>query len=79
MPLRPSRSDVHINRPLTMISIAMMQMAEAFVSSRVFPNISVPEPVGRLFCLSEGGVQPGRYEGASARSRECRRHLPDRG
>ena len=39
--IQPSQSDVHVNRPLTSISIAYMQMADAFVASRVFPNISV--------------------------------------
>lgn len=37
----PSRGDVHINRPLTNISIAFMQEEAAFVAARVFPNIDV--------------------------------------
>ena len=39
----PSRSDVHVNRPLTNISVAFLQSADAFVATRVFPNI----PVGK--------------------------------
>ena len=38
---QPSRSDVHVNRPLTNISLAFMQRAENFVADEVFPNISV--------------------------------------
>jgi hypothetical protein len=37
----PLPSDVHVNTPLTNISIAYMQKAEGFVADRVFPNIPV--------------------------------------
>ena len=36
----PSRGDVHVNRPLTNMSVAFMQSAENFVASRVFSNIN---------------------------------------
>ena len=36
----PSRGDVHVNRPLTNMSVAFMQSAENFVASRVFANIN---------------------------------------
>jgi len=39
----PTQHDVHVNRPLTNISIAYMQDAAGFVADRVFPNI----PVGK--------------------------------
>jgi hypothetical protein len=35
----PSRSEVHINRPLTTMSVAMMQSADGFVARRVFPAV----------------------------------------
>ena len=38
---QPSRGDVHVNRPLTNISIAFMQSMANFISARVFPNIGV--------------------------------------
>jgi Phage major capsid protein E len=41
--MNPTQHDVHVNRPLTNISIAYMQKAEGFVADRVFPNI----PVGK--------------------------------
>lgn len=41
--MNPTQHDVHVNRPLTNISIAYMQAAEGFVADRVFPNI----PVGK--------------------------------
>jgi len=39
--IEPSRSDVHVDGPLTNISIAFMQSQDAFVADRVFPNIPV--------------------------------------
>lgn len=37
----PTRGDVHVNRPLTNISIGYFQSESGFVASRVFPNIPV--------------------------------------
>lgn len=38
---QPSQGDVHVNRPLTNISLAFVQAAEGFVAARAFPNIPV--------------------------------------
>lgn len=38
---QPVAGDVHVNKPLTNISIAYVQSAERFVASKVFPNIPV--------------------------------------
>lgn len=38
---QPTQSDVHVNRPLTQISIAWMQQARGFVADLAFPNIPV--------------------------------------
>lgn len=45
----PVRGDVHVNRPLTNISIAFMQEPGAFVADRVFPNIPVLKQSDRYF------------------------------
>lgn len=37
----PTPGDVHVNTPLSRISIGFMQSADAFVADRVFPNIPV--------------------------------------
>ncbi len=50
----PSRSDVHVNRPLTNISIAFLQSAEDFVASRVFPNIPVNKKSDVFFTYDRG-------------------------
>lgn len=34
-------SDVHVNRPLTNISVAMMQSASGFIADRIFPRVPV--------------------------------------
>lgn len=45
----PTRSDVHVNRPLTNISIAYMQRASGFVADRVFPNVPVAKQSDKYF------------------------------
>lgn len=45
----PTASAVHVNRPLTNISIAYMQDAAGFVADRVFPNIPVLKQADRYF------------------------------
>lgn len=54
MPVQPSRSDVHVNRPLTNISIAFLQSADSFVADRVFPNIPVAKQSDRYFTYDRG-------------------------
>ena len=38
---QPTASDVHVNRPLTNVSIAFIQNAAAFIARQVFPEIPV--------------------------------------
>jgi hypothetical protein len=38
---QPTQSSVHVNRPLTMISVAYMQAQDAFIADKVFPVIPV--------------------------------------
>lgn len=52
--IQPSRGDVHVNRPLTNISIAFSQRAENFVSARVFPNIPVAKQSDAYFTYDRG-------------------------
>lgn len=39
--MRPTQSDLHVNQPLTNISIAYMQSEAGFIADRVFPVIGV--------------------------------------
>lgn len=45
----PTASDVHVNRPLTNISIAFIQDADNFVATRMFPNIPVSKQSDLFF------------------------------
>lgn len=49
MPFQPSMAQVHVNKPLTNISIAYMQSANQFVATRVAPTVSVPKSSDRYF------------------------------
>lgn len=52
--MRPSPGDVHVNTPLTNISIAYMQDADKFISQRVFPNIPVTKKSDRYYVYDRG-------------------------
>lgn len=47
--MNPTRGDVHVNRPLTNISIAYIQNADNFIAEKVFPNIPVQKQSDRYF------------------------------
>lgn len=46
---QPSRNQVHVNKPLTNISIAYIQDTQMFIADRVFPNIPVQKQSDRYF------------------------------
>lgn len=50
----PTIGDVHVNRPLTNISIAYMQNASNFIASTVFPNITVAKKSDTYFTYDRG-------------------------
>jgi hypothetical protein len=50
----PVPGDVHVNTPLTNISIAFLQEATNFVAARVFPNIPVPKQSDRYYTYDRG-------------------------
>lgn len=51
---QPSRSDVHVNRPLTNISIGYVQDASHFVAGRVFPQVPVGKQSDAYFTYERG-------------------------
>jgi len=51
---QPSRSDVHVNRPLTNISIGYVQDATNFVAGMVFPHVSVGKQSDAYFTYERG-------------------------
>lgn len=46
---QPTLSQVHVNRPLTNISIAYMQRAENFIATKVFPVVPVSKQSDKYF------------------------------
>lgn len=46
---QPQRSQVHVNRPLTNISIAFIQKAQDFIADKVFPNVPVLKQSDKYF------------------------------
>lgn len=46
---QPTRSDVHVNRPLTNISIAYIQKAGDFIADKVFPIVPVMKQSDKYF------------------------------
>lgn len=52
--MNPTPGDVHVNTPLTNISIAYLQNAANFVATRVFPNIPVSKQSDRYYVYDRG-------------------------
>lgn len=50
----PSASQVHVNTPLTNLSIAYMQAADNFVARKVFPNIPVSKQTDLYYVYDRG-------------------------
>jgi hypothetical protein len=53
MPTQPTRSDVHVNRPLTKLSIAYIQRAQDFIADKVFPIVPVMKQSDRYFVYTK--------------------------
>ncbi|KKL25067.1 hypothetical protein LCGC14_2409030 [marine sediment metagenome] len=55
MPMnQPSRSDVHVDRPLTEISIAFLQSADTFVADKAYPILPVSKQSDSYFTYDRG-------------------------
>lgn len=52
--MNPTPGDVHVNTPLTNISIAFLQNQDNFIASRVFPNIPVSKQSDRFYVYNRG-------------------------
>lgn len=50
---QPVRSDVHVNRPLTNVSIAYIQRAQDFIADKVFPIVPVMKQSDRYFVYTK--------------------------
>lgn len=50
---QPTRSQVHVNRPLTQISIAYIQRAQDFIADKLFPIVPVMKQSDRYFVYTK--------------------------
>lgn len=50
---QPTRSDVHVNRPLTNMSIAYIQKAQDFIADKMFPILPVMKQSDRYFSYTK--------------------------
>lgn len=51
---QPTQGDVHVNRPLTNVSIAFIQKQEAYIAARMFPNVPVQKQGDLYFTYPKG-------------------------
>lgn len=58
----PVVQDVHVNAPLTEISVAFLQKAESFVATRVFPNVPVKKQSDRYYTYERGDFNRDEME-----------------
>lgn len=58
----PVKGDIHVNRPLTQISIAYMQDVSGFVADRVFPNIPVNNQTDLFFKYDRADFWRDQYK-----------------
>lgn len=54
MAFQPTPSDVHVNTPLTAISVAFLQSQDRFVADRVFPAVPVAKQSDRYYVYDRG-------------------------
>lgn len=58
----PTQRDVHVNTPLTNISVAFMQSSEGFVASQVFPTVPVQKQSDRYWTYNRGDFNRDEME-----------------
>jgi hypothetical protein len=51
---QPTQGDVHVDAPLTNISVAYVQSANNFVATKVFPTVSVNKQTDKYFTYTKG-------------------------
>lgn len=62
MSSNPTQGDVHVNAPLTNISVAYIQDAANFIADRVFPNIPVLKQSDRYYTYSRADFNRDEME-----------------
>ena len=71
----PTSGDVHVNRPLTNISIAYMQDPKGFVADQIFPNIPVLKQSDRYWRYDRGDFNRNQMRMLQDRQVKAVKHL----
>lgn len=58
----PGRADVHVDRPLTNISIAFRQSEDSYIADRVFPAVPVSKQTDIFFTIPRGAFLRDQME-----------------
>lgn len=58
----PGRADVHVDRPLTNISIAFRQSEDTYIADRVFPVVPVQSQTDKYFTIPRGAFFRDQFE-----------------
>lgn len=69
--MNPTRSDVHIKRPLTNISVAYIQKQDDFMASKFFPIINVNKQSDSYFTYDKGDFMRDEMEQRSPSSKSA--------
>jgi len=60
--MQPTAGDLHVNAPLTNVSVAFMQKAENFIATRVFPNVPVAKQSDLYWTFDRGDLNRDEME-----------------
>lgn len=52
--VQPGRADVHVDRPLSNVSIALRQSMDGFVADKAFPNVPVARQSDKYYVIPQG-------------------------
>lgn len=58
----PGRNDVHVDGPLTNISVAFRQSQDAFIADKVFPVVPVQKQTDSFFTIPRGAMLRDQFE-----------------
>ena len=59
---QPGRADVHVDGPLTNMSVAFRQSADAFIADKVFPIVPVQKQTDQYFTIPQGAFLRDQME-----------------
>ena len=74
----PTQADLHVNVPLTNVSVAYMQSADSFIADKVFPKVKVEKQSDLYWKYSKTDWRRTDVQRRAPEHRVPRRRLEDR-